>query len=151
MPTAKIAPPPFSLGHVESTDLQNTVYVAENRMPQWETYDGGTPRAPRFDIRVPILYRSGEDHDWLSGRTLNISRSGVLFSCSSSLQPGTLVRFRMDLPDSESAELAGWGQIVRSAIHGEDSLLGVVLLGYHFEAHSGNRAVPEEVHGRTRS
>jgi hypothetical protein len=44
----------------------------------------------------------------------------------------------MGLPDSESAELAGWGQVVRSAKHGQDSLFGLVLLGYHFEAHAAD-------------
>jgi hypothetical protein len=45
------------------------------------------PRAQRFSLQIPILYRRQGDDTWLTGESLNISRSGVLFSAAIPLEP----------------------------------------------------------------
>ena len=52
--------------------------------PVPELRPGGTPRAPRFAVRVPVRFRfpdigEGFSEDWHSGETENISKSGVAF------------------------------------------------------------------------
>jgi len=42
------------------------------------------PRALRYEMSSPLFYRRVGDSDWTSGRTVNISRTGVLFT---GLQP----------------------------------------------------------------
>src|SRR5687768_5906561 len=38
------------------------------------------PRAPRLPLKAPITCRTSAVDHWAEGRTLNISRSGVLFA-----------------------------------------------------------------------
>ncbi len=37
------------------------------------------PRAKRLALTVPITYRLTGDEEWLQGRIMNISESGVMF------------------------------------------------------------------------
>ncbi len=46
-----------------------------------------TPRAPRYPISAPLVFRRAGSRDWLAGRTVNISRSGVLFEAVPALPP----------------------------------------------------------------
>jgi hypothetical protein len=43
-------------------------------------------RAARHDLRLPIRYRLAGQTDWHSGETINISKSGVLFSSNQLLE-----------------------------------------------------------------
>jgi len=38
------------------------------------------PRAKRLALMVPITYRLTSDEEWLQGRIVNISESGVMFA-----------------------------------------------------------------------
>ena len=35
-------------------------------------------RAKRFELRIPVRYRTGSEEAWHSGPTRNLSRSGML-------------------------------------------------------------------------
>ena len=56
-----------------------------------------TPRAARVSIPFPIMYRRAGDEDWLSGRVVNLSESGVLFG-PTELQPGASVEVLLSPP-----------------------------------------------------
>lgn len=58
------------------------------------------PRAQRFPLQVPILYRRRGDETWLTGETLNISRSGVLFYAAIPLEPPLPVELLLLMTDS---------------------------------------------------
>jgi hypothetical protein len=48
----------------------------------------GRPRASRFPITTPVLFRERGESEWRRASTLNVSRSGVLFRAEGAL-PGT--------------------------------------------------------------
>ena len=56
-----------------------------------------TPRAARLSIPMLIMYRRSGDEDWLSGKVVNLSESGVLFG-PTELQPGTSVEVLLSPP-----------------------------------------------------
>ncbi len=58
------------------------------------------PRAARYEVSAPVMYRQVGEDAWHEGQTLNVSSSGVLFTCPSpALAPGTHVEFVLDLPN----------------------------------------------------
>jgi hypothetical protein len=56
-----------------------------------------TPRAARVAIPFPIMFRRTGDEDWLSGKVVNLSESGVLFG-PTELQPGTSIEVLLSPP-----------------------------------------------------
>jgi hypothetical protein len=57
------------------------------------------PRALRYPMAAPVIYRAAGQREWISGRTLNISRSGVLIEASGPvLPPATRLEFVLMLP-----------------------------------------------------
>jgi hypothetical protein len=74
------------------------------------------PRAPRFEIRIPLKYRPSGATDWREGRTENISRSGVLFRTDHLMPLQTPIEFLMALPDpiADGATVICRGFVVRT-------------------------------------
>ena len=69
-------------------------------------------RARRFPIQVPIQYqKSGVPH-WYEGKTLNISRTGILFQTDEALQKDATLDIRVEFP--ASGVLVCQGSVVRS-------------------------------------
>jgi hypothetical protein len=56
-----------------------------------------TPRAVRISMPFPIMYRRTGEEDWLSGKVVNLSESGVLFG-PTELQPGTSIEVLLSPP-----------------------------------------------------
>jgi len=56
-----------------------------------------TPRAARVSVPIPIMYRRAGEEDWLSGKVVNLSESGVLFG-PTELRPGTMVEVLLSPP-----------------------------------------------------
>jgi hypothetical protein len=54
------------------------------------------PRAPRLSLRAPIAFR-GPGTGWIQGQTMNISRSGVLFTVGSAPEIKGDVEFVINL------------------------------------------------------
>jgi hypothetical protein len=86
---------------------------------QWDRFEGGVPRAVRFAIEVPVRYRAVGAMEWSSGRSANISRSGVLFLGERPLQPQTALELIVRLPfkmlGAKAATLRCSGEVVRVA------------------------------------
>ncbi len=79
--------------------------------------DGYVARAPRFPIEAKMQYREGGESAWHEGKTINISRSGVLFKSDYAVEPRKVLEMRIAFPpeftgDSETGVLC-WGPIVR--------------------------------------
>lgn len=55
------------------------------------------PRAPRLPLRAPIAFRGTAATGWVEGRTVNISRSGVLFALPPASQLAGEVEFVINL------------------------------------------------------
>jgi PilZ domain-containing protein len=72
-------------------------------------------RARRFPLTLPIRCRRAGEDGWIEGMTINISRSGVLFRTSASLDVDTQVEMRIVLGESSAraGELRCDGHIVR--------------------------------------
>jgi len=71
------------------------------------------PRAERFPIRIPIKYRKEDLPDWHECKTVNISRTGILFQTDQALAidcaPEILVQF------PSAVTLSCQGSVVRQA------------------------------------
>lgn len=82
------------------------------------TRNGQTMRAQRFDLQLPLRYRSAGDPTWHEGRTENISSTGVLFRGEELLQVETPIELRVILPIGATKtghpEVFCHGRIVRT-------------------------------------
>lgn len=56
-----------------------------------------TPRARRLLLTLPITYRTVDDGEWLRGRIVNVSESGVLFA-PADVEPGMNVEVIFTTP-----------------------------------------------------
>lgn len=59
-------------------------------------------RARRFPLAAPIRFRHVGHLGWRSGRTVNLSRSGVLFESEAPVAAGTVVEMAISLPERGS-------------------------------------------------
>jgi len=98
-----------------------------------------TPRAARFNLRIPIRYRASGEQSWGEGVTENISRSGVLFRAKQLLGVGTAIDMAFMLPVEISgeahAEVNCHGRIIRLelATNAHDlSGVAATILNYRF-------------------
>jgi hypothetical protein len=57
------------------------------------------PRERRFKLEVPVLYRLEGSSNWLNGRTVNISRSGLLVRVGEPIEPRVKLEFIVDMPE----------------------------------------------------
>ena len=55
------------------------------------------PRAPRLALKAPIAFRRSTGTGWEEGRTVNISRSGVLFALPTTADLGGQIEFVINL------------------------------------------------------
>lgn len=97
-------------------------------------------RAQRFQLHLPLRYRRLGEKEWHTGKTQNISRSGMLFQADEMLQPSSQLEINLVLP----AEIAGLsetevvcrGEVVRTVEGQQGSLspaLAARILQYHFQ------------------
>ena len=97
-------------------------------------------RAQRFQLQLPLRYRRIGEKSWHTGKTQNISRSGMLFQADELLQPSSQLEINLVLP----AEIAGLsetevvcrGEVVRTVESQEGTItpaLAARILQYHFQ------------------
>jgi hypothetical protein len=102
------------------------------------TTTGVAPRAPRFEISTPILFRQAGDEAWREGQTRNISRTGVLLEAGEpGLQAGTPVEFAFSLspaPHATGAHVVCRGHVSRLAGSvGGTQCLAATIDDYQFQ------------------
>jgi len=106
------------------------------------------PRATRYEMSAPLVYRSVGGESWLSGRTVNVSRSGVLFEAESVVLPAdTRIEFILMLPSlglPGSARVHCHGQVVR---HGEAPKDGASVIAATIDAYEFLGTAPEACQG----
>ncbi len=80
--------------------------------------DVGLPRAPRVAMDTPVLIRRTGEDAWRRGRTINISRTGLLLQTDGlRLDPPDTVEVVVALPvfgDLAPTRILGTGRIVRN-------------------------------------
>jgi hypothetical protein len=54
---------------------------------RFDAKPGGLPRAPRYHVQLMAHYRRDANDPWRDAVTINLSRSGVLFSTSADIEP----------------------------------------------------------------
>ncbi len=79
------------------------------------------PRAKRFAIQVPVLFRQTGQISWSQGRSENISRSGILFCSEEEVEIGTHLElsFKLrgeEMGGEEGAMVICQAQIVRRVL-----------------------------------
>jgi len=76
-------------------------------------------RSIRFPLPLPLRYRVSGTRDWYSGKTQNVSGSGVLFCADCELAVGTQLELRMAFEvgnKSYPGEILAQAEIVRIAV-----------------------------------
>ncbi len=80
--------------------------------------DVGLPRAPRVAMDTPVLIRRSGEDAWRRGRTINISRTGLLMQTDGlRLDPADPVEVVVALPvfgDLAPTRILGTGRVVRA-------------------------------------
>jgi hypothetical protein len=84
-------------------------------------------RAHRFALQVPLRYRTLDDPVWRDGRTVNISRTGVLFLAADGLQVDTPVEMSLQLRVADlPTEVCCHGRVVRAVPPGDKGVSPVL-------------------------
>ena len=111
-------------------------------MPQNTTSQASTlkPRAQRFPIQTPLRYRESGASDWIDSRTINISRSGLLFHAPVALAPKTMLEMQILFPSEitggSPANVVCLGPVVRtepSAVPDVHPSLAAAIMQYRFK------------------
>jgi hypothetical protein len=84
-----------------------------------------TPRAQRFPLDFPLHYRKSGVQYWQDGRTINMSRTGILFYADERIPSESVLDIRINFP--LKATLVCQGSIVRT----EESMFAVRIHRYH--------------------
>ncbi len=66
------------------------------------------PRAERFPLTVPIHFRKAGTPHWLDGKTINISRTGILFQTNEIFSVNSPVDIRVKFPAQSMLECHGF-------------------------------------------
>ena len=77
--------------------------------------------AERFPLIVPLRFRKSGTSYWLEGRTMNLSRTGILFKADEALPADSLLEIRVELYADSMLECHGY--VVRT----ERSLIAVQM------------------------
>lgn len=81
-------------------------------------------RAQRFELQIPLRYRTDSEGDWHRGTTRNISRSGMLFHGEDWAAPRTRIELTLLLPRQfgveRTAEVLCRGMVTRSERRGTE-------------------------------
>ena len=70
----------------------------------------------RSPVDQCLRFRLQDEDRWRNGRTVNVSRSGLLFSSAQSLEIGTVVEINLDLQELVGSENLRYGVVVRRVL-----------------------------------
>lgn len=96
-------------------------------------------RAQRFPIHAPMQYREGGETAWHEGNTLNISRSGVLFTSEQELENRKVLEMRIAFPPEmtggSETKVVCWGPVVRRQLPAINGLpaFAATIFRYRFQ------------------
>ncbi len=80
-------------------------------------HSGFIPRAPRYPIVAPVLFKPFGGTGWREGTTVNISRSGLLFYGGPDIALKTPLEMQIEFPaevtGDSATRLMCWGRVVR--------------------------------------
>ena len=96
-------------------------------------------RARRFSLESPMFFRRAGEQEWRQGRTMNISRSGLLFEAPEPIEPRTPLEVRLELPvagpAAPPAHVTCRGEVVRDELPTERNgphRLAAAILRFNF-------------------
>ena len=97
---------------------EKTLPIFESLLATGDTDCSGDkePRAHRFDVQLPLRFRSKGETEWHDGRTVNISHTGALFLTDRSMEVHTEIELNLELPTETKAEIECRGEIVRTVL-----------------------------------
>jgi hypothetical protein len=96
-------------------------------------------RAPRFAIQMPLRFRESGATEWHEGKSVNVSRTGILFQSGIDLLPNALLEMQILLPPEivgkANVNVRCWGPVVRMVVPNsakEQTTTAAVILRYRF-------------------
>ena len=107
-----------------------------------------SPRAPRYEMSTPLVYRC-IGGSWNEGRTVNVSRTGVLFQAVPPVLPAaTRIEFILTLPSlglPGSSRVQCRGRVVRNCRSPNE---GECAIAATIDAYDFLGVAPERTPGR---
>lgn len=94
-------------------------------------------RATRYEIRVPVMYRSQEGGEWQEGWSRDISPSGMLLHVLERVRIGTKIEMAFTVALNRRTNFAtrvmGTGEVVRITTEASElgHVLGIRILDYN--------------------
>ncbi len=67
------------------------------RMERFDEIPGGLPRAPRYWVQLRAYYRGAPADAWHEATTINMSRTGVLFTTADAMSCGMSLELRVEI------------------------------------------------------
>jgi hypothetical protein len=67
------------------------------RSGRFDEMPRGVPRAPRYSVQLHAYYRGAPADAWHEATTINMSRTGVLFTTADALRCGTPLELRVEI------------------------------------------------------
>jgi len=129
---------------LDSTPIPREVAMSAQIAPSTHAAKGREQfppaRAQRFQLHLPLRYRTLGEKKWHEGTTANISRSGLLFEAEELLQPNAQLEINLVLPSEiaglSATEVVCRGEVVRNiepASANVSPALAAKILQYHFQ------------------
>jgi PilZ domain len=88
-------------------------------------------RAPRFPLKLDVVYRAPGQLEWQQAQTANVSSSGVLVQAQYAPQVNTPLEFRLALAPRQGSgtrsHVSGRGHVVRQVLSPDRASLGFAL------------------------
>jgi hypothetical protein len=102
------------------------------------------PVAHRYAVDVPLRYRRAGDVAWRDGRTVNASRTGVLFqTAGEEFDEGTAIELQLVLPGTtKDAKVHCRGSVVRCERCASQLRIAATIDAYRFGGENGPPAHP---------
>lgn len=89
-------------GRVESTPASE---ISESETHHVRRRANWVPRARRLKVNLPLKYRPTGTEEWLEGKVLNISQTGLLFEATQELRYDADVELVLNMPEEITGQL----------------------------------------------
>ena len=128
-------------------------YDTVQGIASWGVFPGKSNGADMkaIESRSPVdqclLFRLQDEDNWRNGRTVNVSRSGLLFSSAQSLEVGTVVEIDLDLQQLIGCENVRFGVVVRRVLMAWPDLNALVAIRFLEDSARADRASGEQIAG----
>lgn len=102
------------ISHYSVRHQHGTPPLPVSETTKFATVPGTSIRAKRFPVQTPVAYRERGESIWSPGRSVNVSRTGMLFETDRPTVVGATIELVLEF-EAPLATVACSGRVVRAA------------------------------------